>query len=388
MKKAIFPIAAILCSAFTANMTFASTLFFLPQQGEYKDQETFIESLEMDTEGNEINAVESKIEFNAEILEVIDVIKGDSIVKFWAKEPVELSTEGTIAFAGGIPNGYKGRGAIMKIIFKAKKPGNCGLNLSETKVLLNDGKATQDKSTFLNSGCSITEKSPAESKFEITSRTHPDPSRWYANKNFNLHWDLTEGAEYSYILSKDYMAEPDETANKPEGNLIWMGDMSYKGLEDGIYYFHIKRKLPGGNWSGKATLRAMIDAAQPEDFKPQIAEIEGKKYLVFAANDAMSGVDYYEVLELDSSQGSESAEENFGWKRVSSPYLLKNQSANIVIKVKAVDKAGNEKMAEFIPSLPAKAKSFPNQVVLLALGAMAVASIGLIILRIVIRKKR
>ncbi|GAI25310.1 unnamed protein product, partial [marine sediment metagenome] len=98
-----------------------------------------------------------------------------------------------------------------------------------------------------------------------------------------------------------------------------MGDMRYEELEDGIYYFHLKQKLPGENWSEKITYRAMIDTTPPEASQLKIGKdpsiFEGKYFLSFVAQDKMSGVDYYEVKEGKRD-----------WKRVESPYLLEDQS--------------------------------------------------------------
>ncbi len=96
----------------------------------------------------------------------------------------------------------------------------------------------------------------------------------------------------------------------------------------------------------------MIDTTPPEDFQLQVAEIEGEKYLIFTTGDKTSGVDYYEVVEVDRGgflcrlTQREVKEE---WKEGVSPYLLEDQSLRRVIKVKAIDKAGNERIAEIVP---------------------------------------
>ena len=38
---------------------------------------------------------------------------------------------------------------------------------------------------------------------------------------------------------------------------------------------------------------------------------------------------------------------SLAWEKVVSPYVLKDQSLNSVIRVKAVDRAGNERIVEF-----------------------------------------
>lgn len=351
----------------------ASVFFFMPQSAEYQRSDTFIKTLYIDTESRKINTIESKINFDEDILEAIDIITEDSVVKFWAKTPTISNENGSIEFTGGIPGGYEGEGVILKIIFKAKKTGSCKLNLSGTKTLLDDGMATEDKISLLDNSYNIVEKSVSFIKIE--SKSSPDENKWSDNNTFSLHWDLVDGADYSYILSKDSLIEPDEIPDKPEGKLVWMGDMSYKGLEDGIYYFHLKQKLPNENWSPKITIRTMIDATSPEEFMSQTVDIEGKKYLVFFTTDATSGIDHYEVLEISLDWfGNIKSEQETEWKIVKSPYLLEDQSLKSTIKIKAIDKAGNERSSEIV--LYSKPKISPYQIIFLILaGIVAVALI-------------
>jgi len=175
----------------------------------------------------------------------------------------------------------------------------------------------------------------------ISSETHPDQNKWYRMTSLSLYWDLIEGAEYSWILSRDPLTEPDEIPDEPEpkeGVAFWMGAMEYdlKEEEDGIYYFHLKQN----------TYRAMIDTIPPEEFEPQIGQdptmYDGKYFLSFIAQDKTSGVDHYEVTEVPWFSFKKTKE----GKVVQSPYLLEDQRLRKVIKVKAVDKAGNERIAE------------------------------------------
>ena len=172
-------------------------------------------------------------------------------------------------------------------------------------------------------------------------------SNWHQSDILYLQWDLIQGAEYSYVLSYDVTAEPDEIPDKPEGDLIWMGDIKYEGLEDNIYYFHLKQKLLGKDWSKKITFRAMIDSVSPEEFELDIAEIQGKNFLVFNGNDTMSGIDHYDILEISKPLFFGTLKKI--WKTGESPYLLDDQKLKSEITVKAIDKAGNERIAKISP---------------------------------------
>ncbi len=402
MSKPVFLIAIIIYFIFTASATHASALFFLPQDANYEKESVFIETLYIDTGENKINTIEGKVLFDYETLEIIDIVTGGSIVKFWINEPAASNEKGAIGFSGGIPNGYKGAGTIFKIIFKAKKTGTCDLNFSEIKILLNDGQATEDKINFTDNSCTIVEKRSETTEnekqsevAEVDVKNRPDQNEWQSDNNIALHWDVAEEAEYSYILSKDSMADPDKIADKPEGKLIWMGDMSYEGLEDGIYYFHLKQKLSDKSWSEKRTDMILIDNTPPEEFIPQVVEIAEKRYLVFNTTDATSGIDYYEVFEQDLSGTLNESERETGWKKAKSPYLLKSKYKKNLITVKAIDKAGNERLAEIlsISRFADKSKPLYDQIALLMLSiiiltaAIIIVSIVLKIFRSVVKQQ-
>jgi len=341
----------------------AAILYLSPQSQTVYQGESFLVDLRIDTEGEEINAVETNLIFPPYLLEAIDYIKGNSILTLWAKEP--KIQKGEINSIGGIPQGLKGDGLILKISFLGKEIGKEDIVFKEdSKVLLNDGKGTPARLTFRGASCAVT-KRPEELP-QITSNTHPDQNKWYKTTTLQLYWDLIEGTEYSWILSRDPLAEPDEIQDKPlpkEGVAFWMGAMEYdlKGEGDGIYYFSLREctkphetehetdtKLKCGP---RAIFRAMIDTTPPEEFKPEIgrnpAVFEGKYFLSFSTTDKTSGIDHYQIAELRRTiRGKEPKPE---WKIGESPYLLEDQSLRSIIKVKAVDKAGNERISEIVP---------------------------------------
>jgi hypothetical protein len=84
------------------------------------------------------------------------------------------------------------------------------------------------------------------------------------------------------------------------------------------------------------------DTDPPEEFIPVISKDESifddKYFLVFAAQDKGSGIDYYEVCE-----GKREC------VKTESLYLLQNQNLNEEIAVKAVDKSGNVRTVALPP---------------------------------------
>jgi hypothetical protein len=113
-----------------------------------------------------------------------------------------------------------------------------------------------------------------------------------------------------------------------------------------------KAEVPKEEWQEELTK----DDIPPEPFEIKISQdpniFGGKYFIVFSTTDKQTGIDHYEVKEGKRN-----------WKRAESPYLLEDQSLKSIILVKAVDKAGNERIAEYIPPK----KPFPYWIIILIL---------------------
>lgn len=97
--------------------------------------------------------------------------------------------------------------------------------------------------------------------------------------------------------------------------------------------------------SGAPLLKFLMadDKNPPESFKPEIVLLpqiaEDKYFLIFAAEDRETGIDYYQIKEGGRL-----------FINAESPYLLKNQALYDKIIVRAVDKAGNSREVIIAPS--------------------------------------
>ena len=98
------------------------------------------------------------------------------------------------------------------------------------------------------------------------------------------------------------------------------------------------------------------DTILPEPFQIEVRQepsiFEGKYFIIFQTLDKQTGIDYYKVKEGEKD-----------WKQIEGPYLLEDQALQSIIRVKAVDKAGNERIAEYLP--PEIKKPFPWWIVIL-----------------------
>lgn len=79
---------------------------------------------------------------------------------------------------------------------------------------------------------------------------------------------------------------------------------------------------------------------------PKILSYQGRLFAVFSTVDKQTGVDHYEVAEVPTADLGLS-EGEWKWTRAVSPYLIKDQNLDGVIKVWAIDKAGNERIEEY-----------------------------------------
>ena len=351
-KRLLATISLVLAAFSVPLLAKAATLYLAPSSQTVYQGDTFIVEARLNTEGKEINTVAADLVF-PDLLEAVDFSEGNSILTLWPKRAT-IAAQGLISFVGGVPQGFIGDGLILKVTFKAKESGTALIDLGEnSKVLLNDGKGTEASLMFLEGNYTIVKKSDELPR--ISSRTHSDQNKWYSNPTLHIGWDWSEDILYGYLLSHDPSAIPDEIPDEPEGELMWIGDMKYRNLEDGIYYFHLRQTAKNEQqeliWTPRATFRAMIDTLAPEEFTPKIGEdkavFEGKYFLSFATKDGLSGIDHYEVQEVPRKLTRNDAKEE--WKVAESPYLLEDQNLVSIIKVKAVDKAGNERIVEIIP---------------------------------------
>ncbi|MGC9610986.1 MAG: hypothetical protein ABSE68_02085 [Minisyncoccia bacterium] len=112
----------------------------------------------------------------------------------------------------------------------------------------------------------------------------------------------------------------------------------------------LKISITGDMSASSSMTRVNRSLSIPETFTPQIASDptvwDGRYFLVFNTEDKETGIDRYEVAETKKENSDKI------WNPAESPYLLKDQSLSSYVFVKAVNKAGNERIEELKPSAP------------------------------------
>lgn len=149
-KKYLLLASAIAVSFLVVAPAFAAETFFGTKTQEIKTGQLFEVGVFINTDNEEINAVEGKIIFPQDLLEIKKINDGNSIINFWIEKPKSAS-DGQIAFSGIVPGGYNdSQGLIFSITFLAKKEGNGAIEFSGVRALRNDGKGTEATLTISN----------------------------------------------------------------------------------------------------------------------------------------------------------------------------------------------------------------------------------------------
>lgn len=233
-----------------------------------------------------VNAVDAVLTYT-ENIEPVDVSIGDSIFNIWVEQPTINRADRTVTFAGGIPNGYCGR-------------------------VIGDPRLTNvlAKIVFRSPGFTIGGLDAGN----LAKVTFVDTSTAYLNDGRGTKAQL-----------KTYPAE------------IQLHDKAGNTISNA--------------WQDQIE----ADVFPPEKFSITLEKdnraFSQKYYIVFNTSDKQTGIDHYEVIEEPISEMGA-----FNWGRVDapwivtrSPYVLKDQTLNSIIRVKAVDKAGNEYIATYVP---------------------------------------
>jgi len=317
----------------------SASLYLSPYSGTFFVGNTFDVSVFVNTEENNINAVEVNLKFPPELLQVTSPTASFSFISIWADQPSYSNKDGTISFKGGVPNpGIKtSAGLVSTVTFRAKAPGTAKISISDSsKVLLSDGKGTNILKSTANGEYSLVLQ-PFEGP-KITSPTHPSLTTWYRNNNPVFFLEKEEGmTDFSYSLDQDPNGTLD---NISEGS---NNSAAFNDVGNGIWYFHAKAKKNGA-WGGVSHYPVHIDTAPPKAFKITIdtAKIltSSRFFAYFSTEDSLSGMDRYEVSVVDMSDPQ--ALSNPFFIEAVSPYQIPfEKTGEFAVLVRAYDKAGN-----------------------------------------------
>ncbi len=303
----------------------AALLYFDPQSTDLHRGDVTTVGLRLDTDTDEcINTVDATIHYD-ESVRAVDISRGDSILNIWIENPIIDETAHTIRFAGGIPGGYCGR-----------IPGDPSL----TNVIL--------KLVFRSPG------------FSIGGGDNQSARIW-----------IDESAQV--LLHDGYGTNAPLRLQESVINLL---------------------NTPGTAVSDTWKAEVNEDTELPSDFSITLTKDEvafsGKYFVVFNSNDKQSGIDHYEVMEEPFSEFGtfKWGRADAPWKTVESPYVLDDQTLNSTIRVKVLDKAGNERIVVLVPDTALRSMSRDMMLTMLIIGGVVVIVTGLIFYGLWKRKQR
>lgn len=313
----------ILMVVFLCTPTFvaeAAALYLDPAQSTINQGDVVVVSVRVDVDeavSECINAIDGVLEYSPQ-LQLIDTSIGNSIFPIWVEQPTINEASRQVTFAGGIPNGYCGRVV-----------GDPQLTNVVVQLVF---RALVDQSL------------PSDGPNQEAFVQFTNASTIYLNDGFGTP-----------INGQNYDAQ---VSIRPT-----LGESVIDPWQDAIG----------------------ADQIPPEDFSITLERDEttfgGTYYIVFNTTDKQSGISYYEVMEEPLSDfglfrfGAADAP----WQRTRSPYQLDDQSLNSTIRVRAVDKAGNEYVATLIPDASLRSFSLTSGATLLGAATfVVVGALGII----------
>ncbi len=366
---AIAVAAALLLPAVGARRAEAATLSLRSSAVTVAEGATFTVRLSVNTQGKAINNAEATITYPRDILEAVSASRGGSIFRLWIIEPSISSGSGTVSLNGGIPTpGFTGSGELASVTFRARRAGTATIGISGAAVRENDGLGTDILTGAGGVTVTVTaaeeqperaeppEEEPTVSAGGLTvwSPTHPNQGTWYTARDVVVGWTAPAGSRALQVALDESPSGGTTRSLSAE-----VSERSYDDVADGIWYFHVRAQTSRG-WTGVVTFPIRIDATAPENVSVSVGTTaEGYPGLQLSADDATSGVQYYEV-QVDG-QAPQHVPAELAKQPVAVAGLTPGQH---VVTVTAFDNAGNRSdREETLLVLPTVAPKISTQVV-------------------------
>ena len=206
-------LVAIIFLIVPTHATQAATLYFRMAKTSYKSGESGFATLNVDTAGKAINAIEATISFDPNLVEISNITTDKTIINMWIQSAT-LDTTGSITMKGVVFNpGFNGDpGRIIGFDFKAKTTGTFSFNVVSKTVLANDGKGSVIKTSITPTTIIIAGPTPKiiGTGLSITSSSHPDQSKWYAKSTALISWKITDKnvAAVAYTFDQNASTDP------------------------------------------------------------------------------------------------------------------------------------------------------------------------------------
>ena len=283
-----------------------------PNQINWQAGQSYVLQVKIDTNGECVNTARVDISFPADRVKIIDFSSGKSIISLWIKKPGNSD--------------IKAANDSGTLSFRGGIPGGfCGENagsLEENNIL---GEIIFKAAGIMVGGDTGLVAPSTEIKLL-------DSSQIYLNDGQGtLAQTIFQNAEFMSATSTESQ-DPNQWAQALRNDNIAPEQFNIKINKDDFFY-------------------------------------DGKYFITFLTGDKQTGIDRFEISETPLSRPGIDR-----WKTGTSPYVLEDQSLRSRIKVKAVDKAGNETISEYLPEITGE-NIYKQQAALILLGILLGAAI-------------
>lgn len=232
----------------------AATLSVTPSSGTFEVGERVIVKVIVSSNDVQFNAVSGNITFPSSIFEIESVSKTNSILNFWATEPVFSKNLNTVRFEGISLGGFQGfTGTAVTIALRAVKAGSGQVSFTSGQVLANDGQGTDITGDLIGASFTVKEasikKSPTKTKEPVLDRGASQPS-----PSLNAP-EIVLGTKYqtqAILGTSDYpRTQALITFTSEDGTKIFI--LANAG-DDGSFNAVIPKSLKSGTYSVKAVV--------------------------------------------------------------------------------------------------------------------------------------
>lgn len=355
-KNIISVIAGLVLWTSFCGFSEAATLSLVSSKNTLKVGETATVRVVMNTQSVFINNGEAVITVPAG-LSVESINRQSSVFNLWVEEPAYSVNDKTVSFNGGVANpGYQGTsGGIVSFVVRAKQAGTYALSITGASLRENDGLGTdvlkgasgttlvvqalqEEPKKEVVPDVPVVEPVTVEKKNGIvpiiSSPSHPDQSLWYQTADAVLSWTPPQKLVAIKTL---FDAIP---RSIPQGkNESPSTTRTIKNIKDGVGYFHL-RYVTALGVSETAHFAIHIDTVAPDQVSAEVVRNEkNERVIVMSAQDALSGVDSFDVAFNDEVQAHILASN--GKATYAIPRGL--EVGTYAITITAYDKARNKK---------------------------------------------
>ncbi len=350
----------------------AAELSLSPASGTYGVGKEFSIKVMVDPGTEKVNASDGSLSYDKDLLSISSFSKDGSVFSLWTAEPSFSNSEGTFAYSGGTPTAFTAKGTILTIKFKGKKTGAAKVSFSKGSILAADGKGTDvytkggDASFTIEEAASTPEPDPesaADAADEsaadasgvdsgpppiapvVESSTHAKPDSWYGTSTAIFTWDPPPDVNGVRVLLSD---KDEQTPTKVLKGVAT--STIEKGIKDGTSYFYVQYKNESG-WGDIARRKVLVETVKPGEFDVALLEAADETAvpkLSFKAEDALSGIDRYEIYFGETLVASVALKD-----MTDGAYPVPAQEGGPqTVRVKAYDMAGNWSEAKRELTLP------------------------------------